>query len=78
MYGQLLLWRDVNQDGRSQAEEVTGLEEAGVESISLDLVESARRDSHGNLLRWASKVRMAGTEKLRAVDAILVTDDSAK
>jgi len=76
VFNKLLVWRDANQNGMSEAEEITPLERTGIESISLELVESARRDRNGNLLRWASRVRIGGVETLRAVDVIFVTDDS--
>lgn len=34
-YSQLLVWRDANSDGVSQAEELVSLQEAGIQSISL-------------------------------------------
>ena len=46
-YGDLLVWRDLNGDGQSSADEVMTLAQAGVASISLAL-NGDRFDSQGN------------------------------
>ncbi|HZI20017.1 MAG TPA: hypothetical protein VEY09_15640 [Pyrinomonadaceae bacterium] len=60
VYSRLRLWRDANHDGRSQAEEVVGLEEAGVWRIELRYREGRRRDGQGNEYRYRAKVEGAG------------------
>jgi hypothetical protein len=40
-FGEFLLWRDINQDGFSQAEELQSLAEAGLVSLDLTLVPGA-------------------------------------
>ena len=60
VYSRLRLWRDTNHDGRSQAEEVVGLEEAGVWRIELRYREGRRRDGQGNEYRYRAKVEGAG------------------
>lgn len=56
VFGELRLWRDSNHDGVSQADEILTLAEARVERISLQIVESRRRDRHGNLFRYRAHV----------------------
>jgi hypothetical protein len=56
VYAQLQVWTDVNHDGISQANELSGLAEAGVNRISLEYRESRRQDRWGNVFRYQSKV----------------------
>jgi hypothetical protein len=51
-YWSLLLWRDINHNGISEANELSHLTEWGVDAISLDFKESRRRDQWGNNLRY--------------------------
>ncbi len=46
-YSNLLVWRDLNGDGQSSADEVMSLAQAGIASIALGL-NGNRFDSHGN------------------------------
>lgn len=56
VYRYLLVWRDGNQNGISDASELYTLEEVGVESIYLDYWESDEVDKHGNELRYFGRV----------------------
>jgi hypothetical protein len=58
IYHRLLLWNDVNGNGRSDVGELTPLAVAGVVAIELIPTESRRRDRHGNELRYTSTVRL--------------------
>lgn len=56
VYGSLRLWRDLNHNGVSEPAELSRLIDWGVESISLELKESRRRDEFGNGFRYRSRV----------------------
>lgn len=56
VWDRLLLWRDLNHDGVSQANEIQPIRESRVLAISLDYHWSGRRDQHGNTFRYESKV----------------------
>ncbi len=56
----LQLWVDENHNGISEPEELSSLEEAGVEYLDLDYGRSNRTDSFGNEFRFWSKVGLAG------------------
>jgi hypothetical protein len=56
VFSRLLLWRDSNHDGISQAGELYPAGQIGVTAISLNYKVSARRDRYGNLFRYRSKV----------------------
>jgi len=59
VYEHLGLWVDSNHDGLSQASELSGLAERGVEAVGLAYTRSERRDPQGNRLRYRSQVRHA-------------------
>jgi hypothetical protein len=63
----LRLWIDADHDGRSQPHELVGLKDAGVRAISVEPVESRRRDEHGNEFRYSALVRLR-REVTQAVD----------
>jgi hypothetical protein len=69
----LRLWLDGNHDGESQAWELVPLDAARVSAIDLDPVLSERRDRHGNLFRWISRVRIDGRWRLASADVILAS-----
>jgi Ca2+-binding RTX toxin-like protein len=48
-YAMLKVWRDLNQDGISQAEELKTLGELGIQSIATAYTESTAVDANGNL-----------------------------
>jgi hypothetical protein len=52
-YSSLLLWQDRNTDGLSQADELTGLSAAGIQSINLSYTTSSTLNN-GNLIRETS------------------------
>jgi hypothetical protein len=58
VFSQLLLWTDANGDGHSQPGELTHLADGGVTRISLRVVESRRRDEHGNEFRYTGLVKL--------------------
>ena len=52
----LLLWRDLNHDGLSQANELSTVEDSALAAISLDHRWTGRQDSFGNSFRFQSEV----------------------
>jgi hypothetical protein len=71
IFSELRLWLDSDHDGVCAPEELRPLEEAGVVAIGLDTVVSQKRDRHGNLIRWRSKVEFTdGRTRLVAADVI--------
>jgi VCBS repeat-containing protein len=62
-FADLRVWRDLNNDGVSQAEELLTLEEAGIAAIHVAKTENSRPLANGNLLAdVGSFVRTDGTE----------------
>lgn len=72
IYSRLLLWQDRNHDGVSQPEELITMMNADIDAISLNYKASRRRDRHGNLFRWRSRV-YGGAVAPWAWDVILLT-----
>ena len=58
-YGRLLLWRDTNHNGISEADELTALAGA-VAAISTEYREKKRVDQFGNLFRQQGRITWAG------------------
>jgi len=58
IWGELLLWRDLNHDGISQPSELTSVVGSGLAAISLDYRWTGRRDPTRNLFKYESKVWM--------------------
>ena len=56
-FAHLRLWRDANQDRRSQPGELTALRQAGVSAIDLGYATRARCDARGNCERERARVR---------------------
>jgi hypothetical protein len=73
-FGVLRLWIDANHDGQSQPEEMISLSDAGIESISLNVESSNRKDGNGNLFRYRARVNSIKgfTVSPRAYDVFLV------
>ena len=75
IYSSLRLWKDINHNGVSEANELHLLPALGLISMDLDYSESRRRDEHGNWFRYRAKVRDARGEQLGrwAWDVFLVS-----
>ena len=58
IWAQLQLWQDDNHDGVSQAGELSAISASSIVSIDLRYHWAARRDAHGNVLRYESKITM--------------------
>ncbi|MBZ0093956.1 MAG: hypothetical protein K8H75_01060 [Sulfuricella sp.] len=62
-FAELRIWRDLNQDGESQAGELQTLEEAGINALHVGKTENAQPLANGNLLAdLGSYTRTDGTE----------------
>lgn len=72
VYDNLRIWRDLNQDGVSQAGELSSLQDEGITSISLQS-RSVWREVDGNMIASESTFVRNGTEALIA-DIYLDTD----
>lgn len=79
IFNSLRLWQDANHNGVSEPTELASLTALSIQSISLDFRESLRRDRHGNVFRYRSRVYGAGSSDLGrwAYDVILVTSNSS-
>lgn len=75
IYRQLRIWVDENHDGVSQHHELRTLLSVSIEGIRLDYFTAERRDQHGNLFRWASRILLLRGERLGAIDVVLVQDE---
>ena len=78
VFQELLFWLDANRNGISENSELHSVSSQGVKWISLNIVESAKRDKHGNFFRFSSNVRIRidGQERnTRASDVFLVTEE---
>lgn len=57
IFPNLRLWRDANQNGMSEANELKTLDQLGLAKIELDYKESKRTDEHGNRFKYRAKVK---------------------
>ncbi|WP_353242797.1 hypothetical protein [Providencia sp.] len=64
----LKLWRDVNSDGKTQAEELLDLNETGISSISLNYLKSDYVDENDNQHRLISEVIWSDGRRSGIVD----------
>lgn len=73
IFTDLLVWKDLDGDGRSEPPELTPLADTGVLEIQLSYITSGRRDRFGNTLRWTSFMELLGHPGRHAVaDVIFV------
>jgi hypothetical protein len=56
IYPSLLLWKDKNHNGISEASEISRLSTSDVDAVDLNYEESKRIDQHGNEYRYRSRV----------------------
>jgi hypothetical protein len=79
VFGNLLLWQDMNHNGSSEANELHSLKQFGLTTIECNYQESKRRDRYGNLFRYRAKVSdMRNTKISRwAWDVFLVHDGNS-
>jgi hypothetical protein len=59
VFSKLMLWRDRNHNGTSEAGELQNLSDSELKIIELDYKESRRKDEHGNWFRYRAKVKDA-------------------
>ncbi len=80
IYPRLQLWQDLNHDGVSQAEELRGLEESGVQAISVRYQQIRKPDGNGNLYRYSAPVTPApgAAVGMTAWDVTLTSPTSAE
>lgn len=59
VFSRLLLWQDMNHNGRSDSGELSNLAQSGINAISLDYQRSNQSDEYGNLFFYRSKIQVA-------------------
>ena len=62
VYNQLQVWQDINQDGISQANELTTLTELGITSINVEETENVNVNQNGNQISMTSSFIRNGEE----------------
>jgi len=72
----LQIWRDANQDGVSQPDELHALGDFGIERIALDFQESDHVDDHGNAHRQIGRFQRADGRSAEATDVWFVVAPS--
>jgi hypothetical protein len=60
IFSKLLVWVDRNHNGISDPGELLTMQQAGIQSISLDFKLSKRTDAYGNAFRFRSKIVFTG------------------
>jgi hypothetical protein len=74
VYGQLRLWRDANQNGISEPDELLTLQQADVGRLDLTYQTRWRQDRHGNYFRYRARVwDLQGRQRKWAWDVFLAT-----
>lgn len=69
LFDKLLVWQDKNQDATSDAGELMSLQDASIQSISLEQVESVYRpDKNGNTIKWVSEYTLSSGETREIAD----------
>lgn len=71
-FARLLLWRDVNHNGISEATELTSVRAAGIAEIRTAYQEKKRRDRNGNEFRQKGSVLWADGEQAVVYDVWLI------
>jgi hypothetical protein len=78
-FGDLYLWHDSNQNGRSEPKELRSLAEVGIVAISTEFVVSVETDGNGNHLRYRSGAfredGTGGTIFVETVDVLLEMEE---
>lgn len=72
---ELLLWRDLNHDGRTDANEIERVSDSSVTVLGLDYRWIARRDGFGNEFRYCGVVEYVKSSRVhqdRYYDVFLV------
>ncbi|HUR80953.1 MAG TPA: hypothetical protein VM733_09315 [Thermoanaerobaculia bacterium] len=70
---QLALWTDTNHDGIPALPEISTLDAHRLASLGVRYHWTGRRDMHGNILRWQSRVERSGTGPRPYYDVYLMT-----
>lgn len=73
-FSNLLLWRDQNQNGVSEADEITNAS-SELWSIRTGYVTSRSRDRHGNLFRWMGRGEGLNGEHVKATDVVFLRSE---
>lgn len=75
IYSSLLLWRDSNHNGVSEATELRSLGPVGLATLELNYKLAKKTDAHGNQFRYRAKIKDAKGNRLGrwAWDVLLVT-----
>lgn len=76
-FSNLLLWRDQNQNGISEADEITNAS-SELWSIGTGYVTSRARDRHGNLFRWMGRGEGLNGEHVKATDVVFLRSEQKK
>jgi hypothetical protein len=73
IFASLRLWQDVNHNGLSEPEELSGLAMAQLATIELDYKLSKKVDEYGNQFRYRTKVKGQSQVSRWAWDVILIS-----
>lgn len=77
IWNQLLLWNDINADGISTENEISLVQDSGLDSLEITPKENKRRDSAGNWLplwAWAENDSATGVNQHKMVDVFFVLE----
>lgn len=76
----LLFWLDMNRNGQSEPSEMAPAAYLGLVSISLDFIESRKKDRHGNEFRYMTNARVfidGRVQTRRASDVFLLMAEAS-